>query len=305
MALDRKTSAVDDQGEADQGTVAALLLGLAALGQVVAQSQSLEIGIGEIVEDDQGLGRRNRMGLLHRPDQSRLEGVPDLPQAVGDLIDGIFTHRPDVMAHDLPDCGLPRDPAVSVKLASRRDESADHCGFRQSPLLESEAGGDQNLVDAEAVPGLVAHDLGPQGPDLSGFQGVDGDDGRPGRSGRSPRVGMGPVFWLVGLQHRVDDRLDLGIKGEKWLSPHQPVFESPGQGLERRLGQGQLAQVEKDAVPGSALGLKGLDQPVGDVSFSGLIIFRFRFADEHRGEGSKFGEGDLRSVRVRRAKLSQ
>jgi hypothetical protein len=228
MALDGEPTMVNHQGEADQGAVGPLFLRVPPFGQRIACSGSFQIGIGQVVEKDQAIGRKVLLRFL---EESSFERVLDRPQAVSDLVDSVFAHRLDLVAQDFSDGGLSGHPAMGMELASRRDETANDDGLCQCPLLGGKAGDDQNFVDSQPFPGLMSDQFRPQAPQLRGLNALGREHGGSRRFGRGFSSGDRPVFRPVGADRLLHHRQDLRL----WRKEGLPVFQAVFKGLPRAL----------------------------------------------------------------------
>ena len=279
MALEGEPPVVDDQGEADERAVAALLLGLAPPGQLVALGHPFQVGVGQVVKKDQGVGGKVVPGHFG---QSGFESILHGPQTIGHDVDGILSDRFETVAEDLRKGGACGEPSMGGQLAPGGDEPPHHDGLGQSPLLGGEAGGKEHRVDVQALPGLMGDHLGPQGADLSRLERVAGDHRSPGRPGaRFPGAAALPGLGLVLGQGVGHDRLDLRSQGKERGPVVQAILESLGENLEDVLGEVEAAQIEKDAVPGPLLGLDGFHELVGDVNLARLGILGLCGPNEH------------------------
>ena len=86
-AGDGTPRAIDHEREADQRTIAPLLLGVAPFGQLIAPTDALEVGIAHVVEEHRlGLSGKD-LALFH---QTLLDELFGLPKTVGQGIERIL-----------------------------------------------------------------------------------------------------------------------------------------------------------------------------------------------------------------------
>ena len=266
------TLLVHDEREGDEGAVAPLLFRVAPSGEGIPPCGSLEVGIGQIVEEHHlpcGGGGADSLR------QTRFDGLLRAPESVGDRIEGILPDIEEPAIDHLRQAGAGGEPAVGRKIASGSDEPADDHGTGQSDLPMGEAGRQKDLGKAQLFPGRIGDKLGTGRAAVQHLDAVGSQDGRsPGPGGGG--IGLGPPLLAVNLllpEDCIDDGQklrvsDAGKKGEAG----KPCGKEIGQNLSPGGIEIQATQMEQDPVAGSLLRLDGLDELMGNVERAGLFV---------------------------------
>ena len=284
-AGDGTAGPVHHQREADERTVASLLLGVPPPGQVIAPTGSLEIGIAHVVEEHRLGGPGQRLAVL---DQLPFDDLFGAPETVGHGVQGILADGLEVAADHLRQARPGGQPPVGREIASGSHEAADDDGTGQAEFPAGEAGRQQDLVHAQLLPGGIGGNLG------TGRAAVGEDQAVGGQNGRSPRTGgrrvlFGPAFLLVDLVVP-DGRLDDGQKfrigqARKRRLPGKAGSKQIGQSLSSGRIEREASQMEQDAIAGPLVGLNSLDELVGHIHRAGLFVFDAGFANVHGRSG--------------------
>ena len=284
-AGDGATGPVHDQREADERTIASLLLGVPPTGQVIASTGSLEVGIAHVVEEHRLGGSGQGLTVL---DEAFFEDVFHAPETIREGVKSVFADGLEIAADHLRQARSGRQPAVGGKIASGSHEASDDDGTRQTEFPAGEAGRQKTLVHAQLLPGGVGRDLGTGRTAVRENQAVGRQDGRSPRAG-GRRVLLGTSLLPVNLvvpEGRLDDGQKLRIrKTRKGRLAGQAGLEQLGQRLSAGRIERESSQVEQDAVSGALVGLNGLDELVGDVNPAGLFVFDAGFANIHGDSG--------------------
>jgi hypothetical protein len=297
---DGEAPLVHDQREADEGAVGALLLGVAPPGQGVPLRRPFQIEVREVVEEDEGIGRKQGPGVL---DQGGLEDLLLLEKAVGDRVEGV---GPDIEvfrgSENLAQGGRLPHPLVGGPLAPRSHEAADRQGTGQGLLPGGEAFPGEDGGDPQLLPGVDGQDLRTQGAVLLRLERVGVEGGPAGGPGnRSLRLLAGGEIPPHG---RLDDGHEFRIGSEdqsrdrrlRGRSPFEPLPEKGFELLDAAGLEIEPAQRKENAGPGTLLRLKGFDELVRVVDLA-VLLFVLAGADKHCPSG--------RSVRGRHARTKE
>lgn len=97
-AIDRQSPVIYQKGQTYQCAVVALLLGVAVLGEIVAEDSAFKVGVGEIKEKEALLCRKELVLVL---DQCRFDTLFGFLDGIGDLLDGVLANLGEVAADKL------------------------------------------------------------------------------------------------------------------------------------------------------------------------------------------------------------
>ena len=286
-ARDGASRPVHDEREADEGTVAPLLLGVSPAGESIAPAGSLEIGIAHVVEKNRLRLPCQRLAVLH---QTPLDDLFHAPETVGDGVKGILSDLLEPPADHLRQARPAGEPAVGGKIASGGHEASDDDGTGQAEFPAGEPGGKEDLIQAQLLPGGIGGDLGTGRATVLHLDGVGSQNGRsPGTGGH--RIGSGAPLLPVELvlpDGRLDDGQEFRIrKTRKDGLPRKTGGEQVGQGLSPGGIEGKSSQVEQDPVARALVRLDGLDELMGDIDRSGLFVPDAGFPNVHEGSLSE------------------
>src|SRR5271165_211017 len=149
---DRKALAADDQPDDDLLAVRSMIARIAPLGLGIADTLTLEVGRGQIVEIDRRIEVEQAALALN---QRRLDNAALRMQLVEHQIERVFLERLEVDAENVGERCTP-DPIRHGVLGARRDQPIERHGAGQVPRRCRQLAVAQDVVEPQTPPELVA-----------------------------------------------------------------------------------------------------------------------------------------------------